>query len=271
MKNKIKKLIVNVIKLFSYLIPKSKKIWVFGAWGGKLYADNAKYMFEYAHSIKGGQKLIWISSDKNVVKQVRTENKKAYYFKSFLGIWYVIRAYVAFETEGELDISYFLDTKRTKVIQLWHGMGAKAMKWKGNDGAISIREKNNMQRLSSYYWISTSELYTNIISELLGVPKERFVITGYPRNDNILTAPYNENMESLKKKYSDCKFIIYMPTHRNFGKDGNKLINLEELKRVDKILKEKNMVMVYKPHIHELKNFLSYESVFTNIVMAKEQ
>ena len=252
------------------IIPKSKKIWLFGAWGGEIYADNTKYLFEYLHKINSGRTLVWLSRSKATVQEIRSKNYKAYTCYSLKGFWYTIRGKVAFCTEGEKDVSIFLNRK-TKIIQLWHGMGSKAMKWKTKDGKISTESKKAQKKFSRQYWISTSELYTNIISELLGVPKERFVITGYPRNDNMLVSPYNENMEKLKSKYEGCKFIIYMPTHRNFGNDGNKHINIEELKRVDKLLSEKNLVMVYKPHIHELKNFLQYENDFSNIVLAKEQ
>ena len=269
-KIKIKRVIFLFLKCISYIVPKSKKIWLFGAWTGKLYADNTKYLFEYLHQIDCKHRLIWISKSEDAVNEVRAKNYEAYSSHSLKGIWYVIRGKVAFCTEGEKDISTFLN-KKTKIIQLWHGMGSKAMKWKTKDGKISTESKKAQKRFSSQYWISTSELYTNTISDLLGVPRQRFVITGYPRNDNILKEPYNENMEALRSKYKDCKLIIYMPTHRNFGKDGNKHINIEELKRVDKLLAEKSIVMVYKPHIHELKNLLQYESDFSNIVLAKEQ
>lgn len=41
------RLIAAGIYMISCLIPKNKNIWVFGAWRGQLYADNAKYLFEY--------------------------------------------------------------------------------------------------------------------------------------------------------------------------------------------------------------------------------
>ena len=267
----IKQIIRQAVIFVGNLIPKNKYLWIFGAWQGKLYADNSKTMFEYINANHPSIKAVWITQEEAVVAQVRALGYKCYKRNSLGGIWAILRAAVAFETEGEQDISFILNKKRTKEIQLWHGMGSKAMKWKAQDGSLITGDKATVDRMSSYYWISTSELYTNTLSELLGVPKERFTITGYPRNDSLLAAPRNDHMESLREKYPDCKFMIYMPTHRNFGADGNKLINLAELKRVDCMLREKNLVMVYKPHIHELKNFLSYESEFTNIIMAKEQ
>lgn len=269
-KSKIKRAIFAVLKLISYIIPKSKRIWLFGAWGGELYADNTKYLFEYLHTINTRCKLVWISKNNSEIEKIREKGFLAYNRRSIKGLWYIARGKVAFCTEGTKDISYQLN-KKTKIIQLWHGMGAKAMKWKATNGKIMADSVKSQKNFSKQYWISTSDLYTNTISELLGVPKERFVITGYPRNDNLLVVSHNEDMENLRQKYNGCKFIIYMPTHRNFGKEGNNHINIEELRRVDKLLCEKNIVMVYKPHIHELKNFVEYENDFSNIILAKEQ
>ncbi len=43
------------------LIPKSKKVWVFGAWFGKKFADNPKYFFNYIKNLPEGTiKPIWI-------------------------------------------------------------------------------------------------------------------------------------------------------------------------------------------------------------------
>lgn len=282
MRNSDKKLVSLILKrIRSFLfrcfnavlrrVPTRKTLWIFGAWAGKLYADNSKAMFEFVNANHPEIDAVWITGDKAVEEKVNSLGYKCYHCDSLRGRWAIARAAVAFETEGEWDISQYLNIQKTKVVQLWHGVGYKAMKWKSSDGVITTEEKNNRERFSSYYWVSTSELYTNIIFELLGVPKEKFVITGYPRNDNIVAAPHNAYMDQLKDNYQDCKFLIYMPTHRNFGASGNEWINFAELKRVDAMLRERKLVMVYKPHLHELKNFLQYENAFTNIIMAKEQ
>ena len=43
----IHKIMAASIYAISCLIPKSKNLWIFGAWRGQLYADNSKYLFEY--------------------------------------------------------------------------------------------------------------------------------------------------------------------------------------------------------------------------------
>ena len=259
-----KKIVKMALRILGWIIRPSDRIWVFGAWSGKIYADNSKYLFEYLNQKQIPKKLVWISGDKGVVNHVRSLGYRSCYRLSLPGLWYTLRAGVAFETEGEWDIFSYLDYHRCQVIQLWHGMGMKAMKWG------DTLEKSH-DRFAAYRWMATSDLYTDIFTELMRIPRDIFTVTGYPRNDTFITKPVNETMEALKRRYADCKLLIYMPTHRNFGAEGNEHINIDALRAVNDSLAKKHMVMVYKPHIHELKNFLQYESEFSNIILAKEE
>ncbi len=271
LKNTIGNVVVKCAKFFCKICPKSEKIWVFGAWQGKLFADNSKYLFEYVSKEHSEIKAVWLTGNRKIVKELRAKGYRAFKSFSLGGIWYVARAGLVFETEGEWDIAPYFSYEQTQVFQLWHGMGVKAMHWKNKDGKISMISQQEKDRFNSYYWLSTSELYSKTIGELLQVDPSRFIITGYPRNDTAVTKPYNQHMLSLKKANPDSKFIIYMPTHRNFGKDDYLVHNFQELQQVDQMLRSHNIFMVYKPHFHELKNLVSIENSFTNIILAKEE
>ncbi len=270
MKNKIKALFHKAIKLLSHLVPKSKKIWIFGAWQGKLYADNSKYMFEYVNSNCKDIKAIWITGSDDVVMQVKDLGYRCYNRGSLKGIWYIMRARVAFETEGNQDIARFLDSKRTRVIQLWHGVAPKKMDWNKNMSIMNKVQKKAYIMHRQSYWMTSSEQNSQTMHNLLDCIPEKMFATGYPRNDIFI----NETEPSKLKKeldelYPDCKKIIYMPTHRNFGTQGAEFSESDML-TLDKQLKENNIVMIFKPHFHELKNYLHLEQMFTNIILAKD-
>ena len=61
-----------------------------------------------------------------------------------------------------------------------------------------------------------------------------------------------------------------MPTHRNFGTEGG-AFRTEDFMHVDRILQKNHVVMVFKPHFHELKNYLHIETALQNIIFAKEE
>ena len=264
----IKKLIKNILQGISFAFPKKKNLWIFGCWSGLLFADNSKYLYEYIAENHPEIRCIWLTKSDSVLSEMKGKGYECYKRFSWIGIMSALKAEAAFITSDEfLDISPLINSKKTKTIQLWHGVAGKAASWKDKNGNPLFSEKV-LKRFSLYYWTASSEKYIEIMNEITNAPKRNFVITGYPRNDTFVTKPKNAIMEEMIKKYENHKFIIYMPTHRNFG---HETIDITDFRWIDKWLHEKNIVMVYKPHFMELQNVLHMESEFTNIVLAKDQ
>lgn len=266
--NNVKRFVSLHANKFSVVFPTKKGRWVYGAWSGQLFADNSKYLFEYVTKSHPEIESVWITRNRDVCKEVKKRGYKCYLRTSLSGMIAAATAEVAFITSDELfDISPLVNRNRTKVIELWHGIAGKAARWKDKNGVLAFSGAE-LKRYSSYYWTASSEKYIDVMNEATSAPKERFIVTGYPRNDTFVHKPQNTNMERLKNNNPDAKFIIYMPTHRNFGKES---ISVDEFYWLDKKLRENNIIMVYKPHFHELKNVLHLESEFSNIILAKEQ
>lgn len=258
---KIKLFIISIVKFFVGFIPKKRNLWLFGAWQGKIYADNTKYMFEYVNTFYPEIESVWISRNINVIQILRKKGFCCYNRYSLMGIICVCRAEVAFLTEGIGDIEFFINDKKTIVVQLWHGVAPKKANWWGDQSRITRQNQ---------YWMVTSEQNRITMKDLVGMPDDHLFITGYPRNDVFVDRKDNSLVISeLNKKYPTSKKIIYMPTHRNFGTQG-KQFHEEEMLYVDKKLRENNIIMVFKPHFHELKNYLSLEKKLTNIILAKD-
>lgn len=265
---KIKDFIIGLISQISRLFPKRKNLWLFGAWAGRLYSDNPKYLFEYVNRAHPEIKALWITREKRVCDRLKETGFDACMRFSVKGLFAALRAEAAFIISGEKsEISPLVNPKRTKVIQLWHGVGPKAHNWIDKNGNTRYSGKN-IARLSSYYWMAASEKNIEDFNVSMGIPKERFYITGYPRNDTFVTKPESTAIGNLRKLYSGARIIMYMPTHRNFGAES---ISIEVFLWLDKELADNNLVMVYKPHFHELKHVMHYESKFHNIVLAKDQ
>lgn len=266
-KRKILDFIKKNISFLAFFFPKKKDLWLFGAWEGRLYADNTKYLFEYICKNHPEKKCVWITRNPEVMKEITAKGLCCLMRNSFKGMLYAMIAGAAFETEGKEDISPLLNHRKTVSFQLWHGIGVKALNWKSG----SYKQKKTVKRFEPYYWCATSELYVDVITDLMQVKRERFGMTGYPRNDTFVSKPKNDAVEKLMAKHPGARFVIYMPTHRNFGKDGNAFINVDVFEDVNERLKKDNTILVYKPHFHELENFLPYESKYSNIIFAKEQ
>lgn len=243
----------------------NESTWVFGAWNGQLYSDNARYMFEYVLREHKEIDAVWITRNDEVYKELQSRGLPVQKRFSLEGIKTIAKAGVAYETEGAQDISPFMN-KKTTVIQMWHGgVSPKRFRWKGfNSGRMGEHRRKS-------YWMTSSQQNSELLKEEFGLADDHLIITGYPRNDVFVDSSRdNQVIDILEHRVANSKKIIYMPTHRRFGADGG-AFSVDEMFSIDKMLVENNMVMLYKPHFHELKNFLSVEDQFSNIVLAKDQ
>lgn len=110
---------------FSFLIPRDKKIWVFGSFG--TYADNSRYLFEYVIQEHKEIRAIWISSDERSVL-LASKYGEAYQRHSFKGLYYALRAKVYIYAAYTRDICWYASGGAYKV-NLWHGIPLKKIEF----------------------------------------------------------------------------------------------------------------------------------------------
>lgn len=68
---------INVFFNICKIIPKNKKIWIFGAWQGDKYSDNSRYFYEYLmkKNLDKELKIIWITCNKDILKKPNIKKK----------------------------------------------------------------------------------------------------------------------------------------------------------------------------------------------------
>ena len=74
--NTVKSIFVKLLPFFSLLIPKKKNLWIFGAWQGKQYSDNSKFMFEYVSMNHPEIEAVWITRSNDVVDIITSKKMK---------------------------------------------------------------------------------------------------------------------------------------------------------------------------------------------------
>lgn len=281
MKKLIEYLIGDILYLISFLIPKSKKIWVFGSWGGKAFADNPKYLFTYIQSQDGPIKTIWVSRSKVVVATLRANGYRSFLVNSIPGIWYSCRAKIGVTSHGMIDLNRFA-CARMKIVQTWHGIPMKPILL-SDPKEKTIKKRKKLLKLSHFFPFlktelhfhknlvvcSTSELVNNIFKECFGndAPIEK---TGYPRNDGMFLLPKNstfiQKVNNLKEE--GYKVGIYMPTYRLEGEFDIVKYFVKNIDIIDKELKKLKQVFFLKIHPFEYykipKEFKSDNIIFIN-------
>ena len=265
-------LLHGLFYIITWLTPKKKNLWLFGCWEGKIYADNSKYLFEWVNKNKPTIMPVWITGNDEAYNEVKSAGFRVEKVGTIKAFVLLARASIIVETEGNSDIGGYRPG-RCKIVQLWHGVAPKKMNYRRKYGKIATVLRNLVfDYHEKSYWMVSSEQNKITMRDFFGMDDDHVFVTGYARNDNLLLGQEKSPVcRLLDEKYPGYKKIIYMPTHRNFGEGGKKAFSVEELRSVNQYLREHDYVMVFKPHLHELKNYLNLENELSNIVFAKDQ
>jgi CDP-glycerol glycerophosphotransferase (TagB/SpsB family) len=268
----------------SYLMPRNKKIWVFGSNLGKAFADNPKYFYLYINSLKESDiRAIWITPKEDIVKNLRKNNLEVYNIYSLKGIYYTLRAKNYIFDHHSKDISFWFSGGANK-INLFHGIPLKKIH---NDNKFDrVRNPSNLwdrirwtfRRIQNekpyHYYLSTSEYVKDIFKKAFKAKEENFFICGYPRNDTFFQNDYIKKYKSLiiknkniyktiiEYKKENYKIIMYMPTFRDSEK---KLFDIVDFEEFNNFLKNNKYILLIKAHpmskLQEKMNNINYSNI----------
>lgn len=269
-------LLLLPIYWLSFLVPRNKRIWLFGSTFGRRFADNPRYLYLYVnHMVKQEQndickignkniRPIWISHNKEIVAFLNENGYGAYTYHSLKGIWYALIGGVYFYDNYSKDINFWQSGGALKV-NLWHGVGNKCINFDNIHDKVR-HPKNAWERFKFFprrlsdekptdYILTTSPMMSNIFSRAFQVPMEHIVETGYPRNDILFEdcAFSNLHNDQEKKVQEDieqfknagCKLLTYVPTFRPSEK---KFLDIMDLEKFNAFLKSHDMVLICKLH-----------------------
>lgn len=255
------------IQFASHFVPRRKTLWVFGAWQGRLYGDNPKYMFEYVNRNHPEIEAVWISRESSVVDHVRFLGFRAENAMSREGKRLCLRAGAGFMSEGLWDLCHYC-LGGAKKIQLWHGMAFKRIQgyrpFPAHKWGVYPYDYSRME------WMTTSPEAVTHFGEGYRIPENQLHITGFPRLDVLANGGENPHFEALKTSHPGQKLVVYMPTHRNFGKNAGSYLTAEQLENLNRLLAEHNILMIFKPHFHELSHYAAYGLKLSHIILATD-
>ncbi len=204
---------MNVLKSF---VKTDDKLILFNSFAGRKYDDSPKAIFD---SMKVDPRfkeyrLVWALHEPNkyLVKgadKIKTDGLA--YFKTALAA----RVWV---TNSSVERGLNFQGKNTLYFNTWHGTPMKKM---GSDinsenTSFASRGKNHVDVM-----MSQGHFETDIFSRSFGIPKEKFLEAGLPRND-ILAHYTDEQRSAVRCKLGirdDQVVILYCPTFREFEKD----------------------------------------------------
>ncbi|MBE5963198.1 MAG: hypothetical protein E7256_17760 [Lachnospiraceae bacterium] len=249
------------VYLLSFLIPRNKKIWLYGSTFGKRFADNPKYFYLYMNqNHKEHIRNIWITKNRNIADQITEKGYEAYYLYSIRGLWFAAVGSVYFYDNYSKDISFWLSGGARKV-NLWHGIPLKKINMDNIYDSVRHPKgwKDSMRywlrRLSdekpSHYVLTTSCFLSEIFASAFAT--KNVIIAGYPRNDSLYEGRIKDEFKEAseivnwiyKRKEEGNRIILYMPTFRESEMQLFDVLDFNELHR---FLEKNQMYLCIKLH-----------------------
>jgi len=269
--------------LISFLVPRSKMVWVFidhrheGV--KEIFFGNAKYLFLYASNNKaqyGDPKVIWITPDKDFAGKLSALGYLAYASSSLQGIFYSLRAKYTFAND-HLRLPNWMLSGGTRIVHLFHAIALKKIGFQRAKPPSALGKflfpDTYQQRTSKL--LVTSEFQIPTFTEALRISRENILIAGYPRNvvftgkalpNGSLIDVDSDLLEIIEnKKYS--KHIFYAPTYRR-GRGKEEFEEAMDFENVSKWLEANNYFLTVALHPRRFSK-LSEEKNFKNIYFLK--
>ena len=259
-----------VLAILSFIIPKEKNRFLFGARRGKNFYGNPKFFFLYLRNNKHLTKCSWITSDKTLFLRLK-EKIPVVYLYSWKGFSLILRSeFLIFDTTPTgISYSYILPGKFFKV-QTWHGSAGI----KNLDHALQFKHLNwfvvgkflryllKVERKSDNLVLTCSEHWKKTYSQIFS--NKNIQVLGVPRNDIFFdqSRRYEDYGKKINlKKYN--KILLYCPTFRE-DRLFQKPFSKKFLVKLNDFLKKNNFVLLDKRHPNEKMNFNNFD--FSNII-----
>lgn len=203
------------------------------------------------HELNKEYKLIWLVTDKNEYKDVHIKNVRFMNFIPRNAFEKMQRLYTLCTSRVMLYANRYIGKIFDKqlLVYLKHGTCIKSR----------LKHRYPNEKNESDYCITLSDFFTPIdVLELGGITKEKFIVTGYPRNDYLFDEKDYVSILFPEAYYN--KVILWMPTFRKTDSsirvDSRFEYPLEipcvytkkDCIELNEVLKKENILLVLKPH-----------------------
>ncbi|ABZ76070.1 CDP-glycerol:poly(glycerophosphate) glycerophosphotransferase [Shewanella halifaxensis HAW-EB4] len=210
----IKAISRKLIFMLSALMPRSENKALFGSYK-EGFCDNSKYLYLHWQQTEF-IRCIWISGNRDVIKQLQSQNREVYYRWSMKGIFHALTAKYYFYNSYIGDINQWLANGAQK-INLWHGLPMKKIEFDINTGPMAqvFNPKGKLatckqwlfahqQHITPDLMLSPSELIDTLFSSAFKLDSSQLLRATNPRTDYYtLYSNKHSSMHSSKNSKQD--------------------------------------------------------------------
>jgi CDP-glycerol glycerophosphotransferase (TagB/SpsB family) len=214
--------------LASFLVPRSRRLWVFGSGVG--VGEGALALLLYVRAQDRSLRLFWLTRNDRDDADAKRHGIATVRVSSPRGFWLTLRARVIVVTHGFGDANRF-GTHGAFVVQLWHGIPFKHIHLDSPETMRipmlsrfsfvrrSVRRAYERSGRGIRMFATASPLAAARIRTAFGLPADRVVVTGDPRDDILAT----ETREGARTSVASLleidalpkRVLLYAPTWRD--------------------------------------------------------
>jgi len=236
---KIYKCFWKIINIINKFVPKDdKKILLYS---GVEYKDNIKAIGDYIYSSQiCNRYTVYYGEYQRSKKFIYINGKKIRVYNKLMSILIFLNSGHVFYAFNTLPIE---PAQNQIVIQMWHGTPLKKI--------FNYQTTAKVKYDFFTYILATSEYFAQFMSLAVPCERDKVVICGHPRNDNLFQ--HHEKPQFAR----NSKLIFWAPTFRKAkyweqcDSDISKLIPLFDIKELDELnaeLENRNVKMMIKLH-----------------------
>jgi len=249
--------------LAAAIVPRSPNRWVYGSGIG--LGEGALAIYDAAAARADGRDHLWLASSSAERDDARARGMRSTLKRGPGGLWATLRARVVVVTHGAGDVNRF-GVRGATLVQLWHGIPLKRLHL---DTAAALRlplvgSLPGARRLMAALYrragreISlfpvASELVATRIRSAFGLPADRVVALGEPRDD-VLTmgdAPTRRQdararIEAAIGPLSSGSLVLYAPTWRD-GADDPAIPTADEWAAIARWCADRETTLLVRSH-----------------------
>lgn len=248
----------TIFKVFSFInkyISKKEQILIYSP---KELSDNSLSLFEHLidNDYHEKYKIYCSCTDYHELSLKYNNFKNVYFISGVTGVIRYFSSRFVFYSFGKIPIIPF----NQRVVQMWHGMFFKD---------IDKYQKKTIKKEKYYTDVMvTNEMFKVLATKVHSCDIDVVKICGQSRTDVFFRE---------ERKY-DSKYIVWLPTFRQSQQlgysdtDSEEILigdySFEELKKVDRLLKEKKLNLIIK--LHPLQILPTFVPCYSNIQILSE-
>lgn len=242
-------LLILLCKSIAGVIPKDRKLVLFGAWFGQKYADNTKYLFEFCLG-RSEVNPVWFTKSKSVFAYLSKQGKPVVYSKTLKGLFTQMRARMLVSTVDYGDFNYYF-ISNCIIFDQGHGVAIKHSHDFGYESKYQMFFDRLIHINVERYACATNPSLVEMVQDEVMIPNDHIVYANMARTDALFDDNiYDKRNDFLNSIINNRIVIVYAPTHRMQGKIAVRVEELFDLSEIQKLCERFNAVFIIKKHFY---------------------